>query len=169
LLNMCPAASLAIDPIFASEVAASFPCQGMPHDLVELATRFVARSVVHPEKPKSKGIGMDTASKPRTTYKHRNERVTKADTAERVAFALQAWGKERSYPIARIQHIAGVDRATAAAWWHGRNPPLFHNLINLAAQIPELKAECRRMFAMEQDHHPDFQRDLAALLQRYGR
>lgn len=112
---------------------------------------------------------MDTAPTPRTPPKLRQQKITKADTAERVAFAIQAWGRDKSAPIERVRHIAGVDRATAAAWWHGRNAPLFHHLVNLAQEIPQLKAEIRRMFAMEADLHPDFERDLTALLQRYGR
>jgi hypothetical protein len=98
-----------------------------------------------------------------------DERVTKAHTAERVAFALQAWGRERSAPIARVQQIAGVDRKTAAAWYRGKSPPQSEHLLTLARAIPELKGEVRRLLHMESDLDPEFTREMTALLQRYGR
>lgn len=98
-----------------------------------------------------------------------DERVTKAHTAERVAFALQAWGRERSAPIARVQQIAGVDRKTAAAWYRGKSPPQSEHLLTLARAIPELKGEVRRILHMESDLDPEFTREMTALLQRYGR
>lgn len=105
----------------------------------------------------------------RKDQEHRNAKITKAHTAETVKAALHAWGRDKSAPIARVQQIAAVDRKTAEAWWHGKNPPQCHHLINLARVIPELKGEVRRLLGMEQDLDPDFQREMTALMQRYRR
>ncbi len=97
------------------------------------------------------------------------ERISKDETAERVAFALQAWGKNRASPIKSLQRLAGVSRKAAEAWWHGKYPPQSDNLLTLARKIPELKAEVRRLLELEQDHAESFQREAIALLQRYAR
>lgn len=98
-----------------------------------------------------------------------SERISKEHTAERVAFALQAWGKDKSAPISRVQQIAGVDRKTAAAWYRGKSPPQSEHLLTLARRIPELKGEVRRLLCMEEELDPDFQREFTALMQRYAR
>jgi acyl-CoA reductase-like NAD-dependent aldehyde dehydrogenase len=91
------------------------------------------------------------------------------NTAERVQFALQAWGKMRPAPIKQIQHIAEVDQKTASAWYHGKQPPRADHLFTLALHIPELKAEIARLLELEQDGAASFQREAIALLQRYAR
>jgi hypothetical protein len=98
-----------------------------------------------------------------------NDRVTKAQAAERVSFALQAWGKDRSSPIKSLQRLTGVSRKAAEAWWHGRNPPQSDHLFTLARMIPELKSEVARLLELEQDAAESFQREAIALLQRYAR
>jgi hypothetical protein len=118
---------------------------------------------------KPEGLGMHTALARGTPRERRNEKITKPHTAEVVSIALQAWGRDKSAPIERVRQIAGVDRSTAEAWWHGRNPPLAHHLFTLAQHIPELKAEVRRLLGLEQDHAESFQREAMALLQRYAR
>jgi hypothetical protein len=129
-------------------------------------THFVPPSYV--QETKTDGRDMNTASVVRK-FPSTNERITKEQTAERVSFALQAWGKERSTPIKRIQNIAKVNRKTAEAWWHGRYPPQSDNLFTLARKIPELKAECARLLEMEQDGEPGFSRELIHLMQKYVR
>jgi len=94
------------------------------------------------------------------------DRVSKEQTAERVAFALQAWGRDKSAPISRVQQIAGVDRKTAAAWYNGKSPPQSEHLFTLARKIPELQGEVRRLSGMDADLDPDFQRELSAFVQR---
>jgi hypothetical protein len=95
--------------------------------------------------------------------------ITDDDLAERVSFALQAWGKRNPAPIKQIEYIADVDQKTASAWWHGKNPPRPGHLFTLALKIPELKAEIARLLRLEQDHDQSFQREAIALLQRYAR
>jgi transcriptional regulator with XRE-family HTH domain len=118
---------------------------------------------------KANGIGMNTVSTLRKNHERRNQNITDRDTAERVSFALQAWGRDKSAPIERVRKIAGVDRNTAAAWFNGERPPKATHLVNLARKIPELKAECRRLFELEQECDPGFQRGLINLMQRYIR
>lgn len=91
------------------------------------------------------------------------------NTAERVQFALQAWGRGKPAPIKQIQHIAEVDQKTASAWYHGKQPPRADHLLTLALHIPELKAEIRRLLKMDEELHPDFQREFARFMQMVGR
>jgi hypothetical protein len=97
------------------------------------------------------------------------DRITKPHATSAIARALQAWGMDKSAPIARVGHIAGVDRKTAAAWYYGKASPQSEHLLTLARKIPELKAEVRRLLGLEQDHAESFQREAIALLQRYAR
>jgi hypothetical protein len=116
----------------------------------------------------SKGMDMNSSSVVRK-LPSTSEGISKAYTAERVAFALQAWGKNRASPIKSLQRLTGVSRKAAEAWWHGKYPPQSDNLLTLARKIPELKAEVRRLLELEQDHAENFQREAIALLQRYAR
>jgi hypothetical protein len=190
---MTPAAALA-DPQFTRTLADAFPPADasevkalvadaalrkltkrpmlLPEQTGQDSVRQIAESVIRhvssAKETKTEGIDMNTALKGRTPQE-RNDRITKDHTAEVISFALKAWGREKSAPIARVQQIAAVDRKTAEAWWHGKNPPQPHHLFTLARHIPELKAEVRRLLGLEQDHHESFQREAIALLQRYAR
>jgi hypothetical protein len=95
--------------------------------------------------------------------------ITDDELAERVKFALQAWGKSKPAPIKQIEHIADVDQKTASAWFNGKNPPRPGHLFTLALKIPELKAEIARLLRLEQDQAESFQREAIALLQRWAR
>jgi hypothetical protein len=116
----------------------------------------------------AKGMDMKTASVV-CKFPSTPKGITKAYTAERVAFALQQWGRERASPIKCIRRFTGVDRKTAEAWWHGKNPPQTDHLLNLARNIPQLKSEVARLLELEQDAAESFQREAIALLQRYAR
>ncbi len=144
------------------------PCrQRLEHNDAELQP--VTHSVLPFENHKnSKGMDMKTSSVV-CKFPSTPKGITKAETAERVSFALQAWGKDRASPIKCIRRFTGVDRKTAEAWWHGKNPPQSDHLLTLARNIPELKSEVRRLLDMEQDHAEQFQREAIALLQRYAR
>lgn len=116
----------------------------------------------------SKEVGVSSVSI-RSFIPSRNVPIKISNTAERVRFALQAWGRNKPAPIKQIQHIAEVDQKTASAWYHGKQPPRADHLLTLALHIPELKAEIRRLLQLEQDHAENFQREATALLQRYAR
>jgi hypothetical protein len=126
------------------------------------------RAVPFENHKNSKGMDMSSSSVVRK-LPSTNDRVTKAQAAERVSFALQAWGKDRSSPIKSLQRLTGVSRKAAEAWWHGRNPPQSDHLFTLARMIPELKSEVARLLELEQDAAESFQREAIALLQRYAR
>lgn len=95
-----------------------------------------------------------------------NQKTTKADTTAAVAAALHDHFRNMSAPISRIQQIGGVDRNTASAWYHGHSEPSFHQIINMARQIPELKGEVRRLLQLEADMHEDIQREFTLFMQR---
>jgi hypothetical protein len=108
---MAAAALSFVDPQFARDVADAFPCQGLPHDFVEFASRFVARSVVHPEKPKPKDIGMHYGA------------ITKT-LGERVSAALT----KRLFPHTnltrkQLQHALGISIGTMDNLLSGHHDP----------------------------------------------
>jgi hypothetical protein len=138
------------------------------HQYREVLVASRHRAVPFADNKNAKGMDMKTASVV-CKFPSTPKGITKAYTAERVSFALQAWGKERASPIKCIRRFTGVDRKTAEAWWHGRNPPQTDHLLNLARNIPELKSEVRRLLELEQDQAEAFQREAIALLQRYAR
>lgn len=115
-----------------------------------------------------RGRDMDTASTggrfPRSA-----ERINSDELAQRVSFVLQAWGRDKSAPISRIQKIGGVGRKTAAAWYYGENAPRSDHLVNLARRIPELKGEVRRLFGLEDELTHDFQRAMHEVIRLYQR
>jgi transcriptional regulator with XRE-family HTH domain len=195
---MAPAALSVEDLHFAAEIAAKFPAsragvEAMFRDalrvvnnqnepaprqrsraqcLTDNQTKFEsALHVVPPsyaQETKTDGRDMNTASVVRK-FPSTNERITKEQTAERVSFALQAWGKERASPIKVLARLTGVSRKAAEAWWHGKNPPQSDHLFTLARQIPELKSEVARLLDLEQDCDPGFSRELIHLMQKYVR
>lgn len=116
----------------------------------------------------TKGMDMSSASVVRKLPSTAGG-ISKAYTAERVSFALQAWGRGRASPIKCLQRFTGVSRKAAEAWWHGKNPPQSDHLFTLARKIPELKSEVARLLELEQDQNESFQREAIALLQRYAR
>src|SRR5688572_26626949 len=126
------------------------------------------RAVPFVRQNPTKGVEMSSSSVVRK-LPSTSKGITKAYTAERVSFALQAWGKERASPIKVLARLTGVSRKAAEAWWHGKNPPQSDHLFTLARQIPELKSEVARLLELEQDHAESFQREAIALLQRYAR
>jgi hypothetical protein len=129
----------------------------------------VVPSLLFDNERKSKGLGMTTALKGRTTPEPRYQPITKDHTAEAISGALKSWGRDKSAPIARVQQIAAVDRKTAEAWWHGKNPPPFHQIVNLAKRIPELRSEVRRLLCLEQNGEEEFAREASELLRRFAR
>jgi transcriptional regulator with XRE-family HTH domain len=126
------------------------------------------RAVPFVSQNPTKGVEMSSSSVGRK-LPSTSKGITKAYTAERVSFALQAWGKERASPIKVLARLTGVSRKAAEAWWHGKNPPQSDHLFTLARQIPELKSEVARLLELEQDQAESFQREAIALLQRYSR
>jgi hypothetical protein len=55
--------------------------------------------------------------------------------------------------------IANTNARTAKNWLNGVNPPDGLHLLRLAARIPELAGEVRRLTGMHADIDPEFERD----------
>jgi transcriptional regulator with XRE-family HTH domain len=155
-------------PIKLTNVARSSPKQPSDNPVGQYREVVPHSAVPFENHKNSKGMDMSSASVVRK-LPSTHERITKAQAAERVAFALQAWGKDRASPIKSLQRLTGVSRKAAEAWWHGRNPPQSDHLFTLARKIPELKAEVRRLLELDQDSAESFQREAIALLQRWAR
>ena len=64
--------------------------------------------------------------------------------------------------IKLIARAANCNERTAENWFTGKNAPGGLHLLRLAAQVPGLQAEVRRLMAMDADLDPDFMRDFCA-------
>lgn len=78
------------------------------------------------------------------------------------------FGDER-HAVKKLSNRAGCDERTARNWWEGRNAPAGHALINLALQVPELRAELRRLLDLEADLDPEMERATDALVRAWLR
>ncbi len=80
----------------------------------------------------------------------------------------RAFGGER-HAVKRLAEVGGTNETTAKNWLEGRNTPTGLRLLQLAAQVPELRGEIRRLLAMEADGDPELMRDLARVVQQFQR
>lgn len=70
-------------------------------------------------------------------------------------------------PVKRIARIANSNTRAAENWWQGKNLPDVVHFLRLAAQIPELKAEVRRLLGLREDLDPEFERSVHDLLRQF--
>lgn len=93
--------------------------------------------------------------------------ITQAEYIARTTGSLRLAYVNERMPIKKLADDAGSSVATAKNWWEQRNAPegLYH--LRLLATVPEYQAEVRRLTNMQADMDPEFERDLARLLQTY--
>lgn len=68
------------------------------------------------------------------------------------------FGRSRS-AIKEIARAANCNERAAENWWLGKNGPGGLHLLRLAAQVPNLQSELRRLMAMDAEHDAAFMRD----------
>lgn len=91
-------------------------------------------------------------------------RVDQGEFTEMISGALKrAFGKERS-AVKRIAQLADCNPRAAQNWLEGRNAPDGLHLLRLAAMVPEMQGEVRRLIGMEADLDPELARDLSRLI-----
>jgi len=101
-----------------------------------------------------------------TTPKARNFRpeiaelmaLDTGDATMLVADALRADFGTSDHAVKRIARAANSNVRSAKNWLAGDNMPLGVHFLKLMAHSPTLRAEVRRLTAMEIEAHPDFQR-----------
>lgn len=76
------------------------------------------------------------------------------------------FGESRS-AVKLIAEAANCNLRTAENWYTGKNGPGGLHLLRLAAQVPSLQAEVRRLMAMEADLDPAFEQELHSLFRSY--
>lgn len=86
------------------------------------------------------------------------------DTTEAIVAAIRRAYDGNDSPVKRIARLANSNTRSAENWWRGKNLPDVVHFLRLAAQIPELKAEVRRLIGMESDINPEFDAALANLV-----
>lgn len=68
-----------------------------------------------------------------------------------------------------VAQAGDVGPDTAKNWVEGRNAPALGTAINLARQIPELRAELIRLMSPDAEFEPEFMADFIRLAQTYAR
>lgn len=87
--------------------------------------------------------------------------ISNDDLAQIVSRALQVAFSDRKSGVKEVQRVANTNERTAKNWWAGKNAPDGLNLLKLMAEVPELRAEVRRLTAMETDMDPHFERAMS--------
>lgn len=91
------------------------------------------------------------------------------DLTQIVGDALRSHFGERRFAVKQIAAIANTNERTARNWYEKKNLPDLVHFFRLAAHVPELQAEARRLLALEAALDPLFARDLAQLVSSYQR
>jgi hypothetical protein len=106
---------------------------------------------------------------PHRTFADRSADIQESKVANDVSVALVLdFGPYKGTPKV-IARVAGASPQAAKNWLAGDHPPSLTSFLRLLPHSPSLQAMVRRLAGMEADLDPDFQRELTALLQRYGR
>lgn len=97
------------------------------------------------------------------------EVLTDEQVADQVAGALVIdFGQFKSTHKV-IAQAAGSSVKTAENWTSGATAPSLANFLRLLPHSPALQSMVKRVMGLEAELHPDFQRELVALMQRYAR
>ena len=89
--------------------------------------------------------------------------------AREFADALERDHAHRRGHLKLIARTAEVAPATVKNWKLGRHVPGIDVFLRLLPVSPSLQAMCAQVIAMESELSPEFQRELAALIQRHIR
>jgi DNA-binding transcriptional regulator YiaG len=73
------------------------------------------------------------------------------------------------FGVKTIARAANANIRTVENWAAKRSTPDGLHLVRLMATVPEVQAEVRRLAAMDADLDPEFERDLARVLEGYQR
>ena len=99
----------------------------------------------------------------------RGRKFHPSEITELIAATLRrAVGDDRN-AIKSIARAADTNVHTARNWLQGRNAPGIANFIQLANEYPELRAEARRLLALESDLDPEMERTLLQLMEQVRR
>lgn len=90
--------------------------------------------------------------------------LSRTAVKDRLAAAMRAAVANSNAPAKALARLADVNAATAKNWLAGKHPPGAVNLLTMLARVPELRAEVRRLTAMEAGIDPEFERDLSAVI-----
>ena len=92
-----------------------------------------------------------------------------AEITTRITTRLrEAVGSDRN-AAKTIARAVGANVHTVNNWLEGRNAPSIANFIELANAYPELRAEARRLLALESDLDPEMERTLLKLMDQVAR
>jgi hypothetical protein len=75
----------------------------------------------------------------------------------------------RRHNLKLVAQAGDVGPDTAKNWIEGRNAPALGTAINLARQIPELRAELIRLMSPDAEYEAEFMQDFIRLADTYAR
>lgn len=138
--------------------------QGFPHDSSTCFTKNIAaqRSVSFDPEHGIEGEGMSSPSEGRT-FEHSSKPLNdERELAKQVSAALVVdFSHYRSTHKVIARH-AGVSQETVKRWMAADSAPSLIYFMRLLPHSPSL----RKLVSMEQNLDPEFQRELAAFIQR---
>lgn len=91
------------------------------------------------------------------------------DITARIHRALRQAFDGVDSPVKRIARIANSNVRAAENWWQGKNSPGAVHLLRLAAQVPELKAEVRRLLGLTADLDPELEQAAMELMRQFSK
>lgn len=87
------------------------------------------------------------------------------DVTQLVSNTLRLRFGDSKSAVKLIARVANSNERAAENWLNGRCAPTVAHFIRLAAQVPELKAEVRRLLELEADLDPEAQELMARVVQ----
>jgi len=99
------------------------------------------------------------------TFPDQEADLKERDVAKQVASALVVDFAHYRGHHKVIARIAGASKKSAENWLAGDHPPSLVYFLRLLPHSPSL----RKLIGMESELHPEFQRELSALIQRHIR
>lgn len=105
-----------------------------------------------------------STGKPREKFKAPILTMDSGDTTQVLQATLRRAFDGVDCPVKRIAQAENCNPRTAENHWEGRNMPSLVQALRLGACVPEFGAELLRLMGMEANLHPEFERDLMALV-----
>lgn len=106
----------------------------------------------------------------RTLPEPKSAKLSKRDTARTLTDAIQEDYGRLSSRHKQIANDAGAaSQKTAEAWTQGTSLPGLDYFLNLGRESPAIQKMVMRLWGLERDCDPSFQRELNDLLRRYQR
>ncbi len=142
--------------------------QQRPNNLVRQISDMSAQSVSScPEQHKDRDMDASRPLTGRTPRQPNSAKLNKRDTAELVAAAIhEDYGRFACRHTVIANDAGAASEKTAKAWTNKESLPGLEYFLNLGRNSPAIQKMVLRLWGLERDLDPDFQRELNAFIQR---